>query len=140
MEPNQKIKKEKKKLFLYEGITYTIDFSKKVDCIGDFFENAKIIYIDKNIPEKFHEGIAVHEIEERKIMKKGYSYGWSHNQAQKKEFEFYKKTLGDDEGKKIIAEEEELTYNIFLVYTQEDLKKLKKRKKNFSRFNIGFKE
>lgn len=101
------------KEFTYEGEKYQIDASKIVSNGGDFDEINKIIYIDKAVPEKFHEGIAVHEIEERKLLKKGHSYVYSHNEAQKKELEFYEKVYGKDDGLKVLEEEE----NVILTIT-----------------------
>ncbi len=98
--------------FIYEGISYKIDNSKKVSGIGDFDENNKVIYIDKDIPDKFHEGMAVHEIEERKLIKKGHSYVYSHNEAQKKELAFYESKFGKDKAMKILEEEELLVLSI----------------------------
>lgn len=117
--------KKGKEIFFYKGRKYYIDSSKKVDSIGDFYEKKRIVYIDKNMPKKFHEGIMIHEIEERKLIKKGHSYGWSHNQAQKKETEFYEKKFGD--GEKMIKEEEKIVIRLFMKYTKEDKKKLKKK-------------
>lgn len=139
MEPSLVQKKDSKKIFLYNGEEYIIDLSKKVDCMGDFFELAKTIYIDKNLPEKFHEGIAVHEIEERKFLKQGHSYGWSHNKAQLKELAFYKKKYGE-EAEGIMREEEELIDNIFLKYILKDLEELKLKNKSFIKCNRGFTE
>lgn len=139
VEPSLIQKKENKKTFFYDGVNYIIDLSKKVDCIGDFFEMAKVIYIDKNLPEKFHEGIAVHEIEERKSLKQGHSYGWSHNRAQAKELAFYKKKYGE-EAENVMREEEELIDNIFLKYIVKDLEELKLKKKSFIKCNRGFTE
>ncbi len=76
------------KEFVYEKEKYQIDASKIIATGGDFDEVNKIIYVDQSIPEKFHEGIAVHEIEERKLLLKGHSYVYSHNEAQKYELAF----------------------------------------------------
>jgi hypothetical protein len=94
--------------FKHEGEKYQIDNSKVVANGGDFDEVNKVIFIDKAVPEKFHEGIAVHEIEERKLLKKGHSYVFAHNEAQKKELEFYEKVYGKDNGLKILEEEEDV--------------------------------
>lgn len=98
--------------FEYENETYQIDAEKKVDNGGDIDPTAKTILVDKNIPEKFHEGIAVHEIEERKLLLKGHSYVYSHNEAQKKELEFYEKKYGKDNGLAILEEEESVVLTI----------------------------
>jgi len=100
------------KEFIYEDVKYQIDPSGKVYGGGDLDENNKIILIDKDIPDKFHQGIAIHEIEERKLIKKGHSYVYSHNEAQKIELEFYQKIYGQDEGIKILEEEERLVLTI----------------------------
>ena len=100
------------KEFVYENVSYKIDNSKKVVNIGDFDENEKTVYIDKDIPEKFHEGIAIHEIEERKFIKKGHSYVYSHNEAQKKELEFYEKKFGKENALKILEDEENLVLTL----------------------------
>lgn len=100
------------KEFVYDGNSYSIDNSKKVSGMGDFEENTKTIYIDKDIPEKFHEGFAVHEIEERKLIKKGHSYVYSHNEAQKKELAFYETKFGKENGMKILEEEERIVLSL----------------------------
>lgn len=80
--------------------------------MGDFDENAKTIYIDQDMPEKFHEGISVHEIEERKLIKKGHSYVYSHNEAQKKELAFYESKFGKEKSMKMLEEEERIVLSI----------------------------
>jgi hypothetical protein len=100
------------KEFTYDGNLYKIDDSKKVSGMGDFDENNKIIYVDKEVPEKFHEGIAVHEIEERKLIKKGHSYVFSHNEAQKIELAFYEKKFGIDKSMKMLEEEERVVLTL----------------------------
>ena len=100
------------KEFTYDGVQYKIDDSKKVSGIGDFDENNKVVYVDKEVPEKFHEGIAVHEIEERKLIKKGHSYVYSHNEAQKIELVFYEKKFGKDKCMKILEEEERVVLTL----------------------------
>lgn len=98
--------------FIYENEKYQIDASKRVDSGGDIDPNTKTILVDKEIPEKFHEGIAVHEIEERKHLLKGHSYVYSHNEAQKKELEFYEKVYGKDKGLQVLEEEEAVVLTI----------------------------
>jgi hypothetical protein len=100
------------KTFEYEGEKYQIDASKRVDNGGDIDPNTKTILVDKDIPEKFHEGIAVHEIEERKHLLKGHSYVYSHNEAQKKELEFYEQVYGKDKGIEVLKEEEAIVLAI----------------------------
>lgn len=107
----------------YDGDEYVVDSSKAVKSIGDIDENNKIIYIDKEIPEKFHEGIAIHEIVERELMKKGHTYVYSHNIANKKEIEFYEKIYGKDQGAKTLEEEEELVLKISNVKIIKRIKK-----------------
>lgn len=98
--------------FLYEGEKYQIDSSKSVSNGGDLDPATNTILVDKNMPEKFHEGIAVHEIEERKHLLKGHSYVYSHNEAQKKELEFYKKKYGEKKGLEALEEEEAVILTI----------------------------
>lgn len=100
------------KEFLYDNIKYQIDNTKTVGNGGDIDENTFTIFVDKGVPEKFLEGIAVHEIEERKLLKKGHSYVFSHNEAQKKEAEFYEKVYGKDNGVKVLEEEERVILTI----------------------------
>ena len=69
------------------------------------------IYVDKNSPGILHEGIAVHEIEELNILKKGHSYVFSHNYAQRKELVFYQSKYGKEEGFNLLLREEELVLN-----------------------------
>ncbi len=92
--------------FIYENVNYKIDALGIVPSGGDIDETNKVILVDRGIPEKFHQGIAVHEIEERKLLMKDHSYVYSHNEAQKKELEFYKKTYGDADALKLLEEEE----------------------------------
>ncbi len=126
---------ERKKVFSYKGKKYLIDSSSRIDGVGDFYENGKLIYVDKDVPEKFHNGIAVHEIEERIFLKQGFSYGWSHNQAQKKELEYYIKEFGEEEAKKLIHEEDILVNETVIKICKEDLKKLKGQ--DFVAYNVG---
>jgi len=100
------------KTFEYEGEKYQIDATRRIDNGGDIDPNTKTILVDKDIPEKFHEGIAVHEIEERKHLLKGHSYVYSHNEAQKKELEFYEKVFGKDKGLGVLEEEETVVMTI----------------------------
>jgi hypothetical protein len=92
--------------FIYEGEKYQIDAAKRVDNGGDIEPSTKTILVDRDIPEKFHKGIAVHEIEERKHLLKGHSYVYSHNEAQKRELEFYEKEYGKDKALAVLEEEE----------------------------------
>lgn len=100
------------KEFIYENEKYQIDASGKVENGGDLDSNTRTILIDKDLPEKFHEGIAVHEIEERKLLLKGHSYVYSHNEAQKKELEFYEKVYGKDKALEVLKEEEDIILTI----------------------------
>lgn len=100
------------KEFIYEDEKYQIDAAKRIDNGGDIDPQTKTILVDKDIPEKFHEGIAVHEIEERKHLLKGHSYVYSHNEAQKKELEFYEKVYGGEKGLTVLEEEEALVLTI----------------------------
>lgn len=96
------------KEFVYENEKYQIDASRIIPNGGDIDEVNKVIYVDRGVPEKFHEGIAVHEIEERKLLMKGHSYVYSHNEAQKKEVEFYEKVYGKDKALGVLEEEEDV--------------------------------
>jgi len=98
--------------FIYENVNYKIDSSGIVPSSGDIDEINKVILIDRGIPEKFHQGIAVHEIEERKLLMKGHSYVYSHNEAQKKELEFYKKTYGEENALHLLEEEELIVLSV----------------------------
>lgn len=97
-----------KKKFFYDNKEFTIDNSGKVRTFADFDEITNTILVDSNIPEKFFEGLAVHEIEERKLIKKGHSYQFAHNEAQKKELEFYKQKFGEEKAIEVLKEEEAL--------------------------------
>ena len=96
------------KEFKYKDKTYFINSSKKIPTFGDFNETEGMIYIDKDAPEILHEGIAVHEIEELNMLKKGHSYVFSHNYAQKKELAFYQERYGKEKGYSLLLEEEGL--------------------------------
>lgn len=101
------------KKFKYEGKNYRIDSSRQVDTGGDIDFKTRTILVDKGVPEKFHEGMAVHEIEERKNLDKGHTYVFSHNEAQKKERNFYEKIYGAGQGVKMLEGEEAAVLNIF---------------------------
>lgn len=96
----------------FEGKKYKLDTSQKIATTGDFDEANNTVLIDKDIPEKFHEGIAIHEIHERNVLKKGHSYQFAHNEAQKRELKFYQKKYGKKEGEKMLREEEEAALKI----------------------------
>lgn len=100
------------KTFEYEGEKYQIDATKRVDNGADLNATTNTILIDKDLPEKFYGGLAVHEIEERKLILKGHTYVYAHNEAQKKELEFYEKTYGKDKGLKVLEEEESVILTI----------------------------
>jgi len=99
-----------KRKFAYDNREFSIDNSGKIRTFADFDERTGTVLIDSGVPEKFFEGLAVHEIEERKLIKKGHSYQYSHNEAQKKELEFYEQKYGKEEGMKILEEEEALVF------------------------------
>ena len=113
------------KYFSYEGERYILDSSRKVPSVGDFDENRKIVFIDSQVPGDFHEGIAVHEIEERKLVKKGHSYEFSHNEAQKRENEFYLQKFGKVKGSRQLQDEEKIVLEIFGSYLVEEMRELK---------------
>ncbi len=115
-------KRGKNSVFCYEGKRYFIDSSKKVDCTADYYEKGQVIYIDNHVPRKFFEGVAAHEIEERKLIRKGHSYGWSHNEAQKLELKFYAKKFGQKKAEQMMKEEEKVAYDIYTKYLEDDLK------------------
>lgn len=96
----------------FEGKKYKIDISGKVSTTGDFDEKNSTVYIDKDVPAKFHEGIAIHEIHERNVLKKGHSYQFAHNEAQKRELRFYQKKYGKKEGEKMLCDEDEAALQI----------------------------
>ena len=56
--------------FEYQGEAYRIVL-RRVEIVGDFDPRRKIAYIDRQMPEKFHKGIAVHEVIERPWIVKG---------------------------------------------------------------------
>ena len=112
-------------IFLYNDKKYKIDNSQFVDCIGDLDENTSIILIDNRVPKKFFSGIAFHEIEERKLILLGHSYTFSHNEAQKKELQFYQQLFGEEAGKRMLEEEERIVLKIFMEESRKCLKILK---------------
>ncbi len=99
--------------FTFDGEKYQIDISKFISRGGDIDLANKTICVDRSIPEKFHEGIAVHEITERKFLEKGHTYVFSHNEAQKRELEFYEKIFGKEKSVAALEEEEELILTIY---------------------------
>jgi hypothetical protein len=99
---------------LVHFFNYSIKFSPAIRSIGDIDENKKQILIHENMPRKFKEGIAVHEIEERNWLKKGHSYNFSHEKAQKKELDFYAKKFGSkNKAKSFLNDEEEHVNKLF---------------------------
>ena len=123
------------KEFVYEGEKYQIDASKRVDGGGDIDPGIKTILVDKDIPEKFYEGIAAHEIEERKHLLKGHSYVYSHNEAQKKELEFYEKTYGKEKGLEVLEEEETIVLTITRRHSTSKKSKILKAEEETSENN-----
>ncbi len=114
-----------KKSFLYKGRQFVIDNSRRLETIGDFDENKDTIYVDYRMPERFLMGIAIHEIEERKWIRQGFSYDQAHLKAQKKELQFYKELKGSsEEGEKMLVEEERWVLKILIREFQEQLAKL----------------
>jgi len=94
--------------------------------IGDISEIEKTVYIDRRMPKKFKEGIAVHEIEERKWLKRGHTYKFSHNKAQQKELQFYKKKFNSlPRARDFLKDEENHVTKVFIKQLRRDLKKLK---------------
>lgn len=105
---------------------YKISTSLSMPTIGDISEIEKTIYIDKRMPKKFKEGIAVHEVEEREWLKKGNTYKFSHNKAQQKELQFYRKKFGSlPRARGFLKEEEKYVTKVFIKQLRRDLKKLK---------------
>ena len=99
--------------------------SSQIPTIGDIDEISKTILIDKHMPKKFEEGIAVHEFEERKWLKMGHSYTFSHKKAQKKELQFYKKKFNSlPRAKKFLKEEEKYVIRTLQNQLKKDYKKL----------------
>jgi len=118
------------KEFIYEEEKYQIDCSKSVTSAGDMDPATKTILVDKDLPEKFHEGIAVHEIEERKYLLKGHSYVYSHNEAQKKELEFYEQKYGKDKSLEVLKEEEAVVLTITRRHSTPKKNKILKARRN----------
>jgi len=93
-------------IFIWKGVKYKINDAQKIEYIGDFNERSNTVFIDKEIPKEFQEGIAVHEIVERSYVKKGHTYAFSHEKAQEQELAFYKKRYGQ-KANAIFKKEEE---------------------------------
>jgi hypothetical protein len=125
------------KTFEYENEKYQIDATKRVDNGGDIDPNTRTILVDKDIPEKFHEGIAVHEIEERKYLLKGHSYVYSHNEAQKKELEFYEKVYGKDKGLEALEEEEAIVLTITRRHSMPKKSKILKAEEEVPEISVN---
>lgn len=117
----------KKQEFWYKGIRYFIDNSRNVDSIGDFEEYKGVVLVDKSMPEKFLVGIAIHEIEERRFIRRGYSYEQAHMIAQKKELEYYQEiSRGSfEKGLEMLKEEERFVLGLFLQRTKDEIRALK---------------
>jgi hypothetical protein len=94
---------------------FKVVYSPKISSIGDIDENKKLILIHKNMPKKFQEGIKEHEIEERKWLKRGHSYTYSHQKAQGKELKFYEKQFRNREKAKNFLNEEEKNVNKIII-------------------------
>ncbi len=113
------------KSFLYKGRQFSIDNSRIVDVLGDFDENKDLILIDCRLPERFLMGIAIHEVEERKWIRQGYSYCQAHLKAQKKEMQFYTELCGSvEKGAERLAEEERWILRLFIEDSQKELEEL----------------
>jgi len=99
--------------FKYKDKSYKINNSLSIATIADLDENRKIIFIDRRVPKKFREGVAVHEIEKRNFMKKGNTHTYSHNEARKRSLAFYMGKLdGGQKAFKFLEEEEKCLLNI----------------------------
>ena len=101
-----------KKAVILNGKKYFINANGEVDIVGDLDEKTRTVFIDKEMPKKFWEGIAVHEIVERVYVKKGHSYVYSHEKAQEGELAYYKKKYGNKKAEALLNEEEEVTVKI----------------------------
>ena len=123
--------KKGKFIFVHNGSTYKIDNTKPNRSIGDIDERKKIIFLDKHMPAQFMEGIALHEIVERQFIRKGHSYEYSHNQAQKAELKFYQKKHGLKKGKQMLFDEEKYVLKFFDQNVKEESKNLSPIRKDF---------
>ena len=122
------------KSFLYKGRQFSIDHSKQIGILGDFDENNDLILIDSRMPERFLMGIAIHEVEERKWIRQGYSLRQAHLKAQKKELQFYAELCGSAErGMERLADEERWSLRLFIGESQKQLIELEHGTKEFVR-------
>lgn len=112
------------RISVYKGLRYKIVNSFKPNAIGDINENKKEVYVHKDMPEKFFDGIVMHEVEERKLVRKGYSYEFSHNEAQKKELAFYAKKFGKKKALRMLKEEERMVNVILKKMCEDGIKKV----------------
>lgn len=72
-----------------------------------------------DVPERFFEGLAIFEIETRKMLKSGCSYNKAYEDAGKKEQAFYESKFGKEVAKKMIAEEDKLQVRKFSAEKKE---------------------
>jgi hypothetical protein len=108
---------------VYEGETWIIDNSQNlVGTVVDMWEKGKTIFIDSDVPEKFFEGMAVWQIEERKLTKQGFSYDAARKEANNKELAYYENELGSKEAAIKMIEEE---YVLWKKKFEEERKGLK---------------
>ncbi len=111
--------------FQYKDKIYKINDSLKMTTIADLDENRRIIFIDKRVPKKFLEGVAVHEIEKRNFMKKGNTHTYSHNEARKRSLAFYMGKLdGGQKAFKFLEEEEKCLLDVLKKQCIEGKKNL----------------
>jgi len=128
------------KSFLYKGRQFSIDNSKQISTLSqinklsDFDENNDLILIDSRMPERFLMGIAIHEVEERKWIRQGYSLGQAHLKAQKKELQFYTELCGSAErGMERLADEERWILRLSIGDSQKQLVELEQGAREFVR-------
>ncbi len=90
----------------FEGRQYIIDHSERlIGTLVDVYENGKVIYIDRDVPERFFEGLALSELVTRKFLKKGMGWSEASDEANRAEKDYYVSKYGPAEGAELFNDE-----------------------------------
>ncbi len=90
----------------FDNKSYIIDNSERlIGTLVDAYEKGGIIYIDRDVPERFFESLALSELVARKNLKKGTGWGSANAEGAKAEKEYLIAKYGAEQGKEIINDE-----------------------------------
>lgn len=91
---------------IYKSKRFEIIGNKIVPTIGDIDMINQVAYVDKRIDKQYHRGIAIHEAAEREGLCMGLSNTAAHARANRIEYEYYARKMGDRKAKHFIVHEE----------------------------------